>query len=432
MKTVAFCTLGCKVNQYETEAMAELFKEKGYKINPFEEKSDIYVINTCTVTSTGDKKSRQMIRRAKSANGDAVIAVVGCYAQVAPEEVAKIDGVSLVVGTNQKREIVSLVEEYINTQTKTYAVNDILKDKEYKEMWISSYEERTRAFVKIEDGCNQFCSYCIIPYARGPVRSRPIENIATEVENLSKNGFKEIVLTGINISSYGMDNGSSLGDVIDIVAKIDGIERIRLGSIEPRVLNEEFIKRIAKIPKVCNHFHISLQSGCDGTLKRMNRKYTTAECFECIKNLRKYFNSPAITADVIAGFPGETDEEFDTTMEFLKKVSFSEAHIFAYSNRKGTKADTMPNQIEKSVKEKRSKQMIELCSKMQKEYMSHCVGNTYPVLFEKKSGDNFYEGHMTNYVKVKVKSDKDISHKILDVKITDIVGDALVGEVNCK
>lgn len=429
MKTIAFCTLGCKVNQYETEAMAELFKQEGYSINSFEEKSDIYVINTCTVTATGDKKSRQMIRRAKSVNPDAVIAVVGCYAQVAPEEVAKIEGVSLVVGTNQKRDIVSLVEKHLTDREKAFAIDDILKDKEYKEMWITSFDERTRAFVKIEDGCNQFCSYCIIPFARGPVRSRPIENICKEVESLADNGYKEIVLTGINISSYGMDSKNNLADVIEEVAKIDGVERIRLGSIEPRVLTEEFIKRIAKIPKVCNHFHISLQSGCDDTLKRMNRKYTTDECMECIENLRTHFDNPSITADVIAGFPGETQDEFESTMEFLKKVKFSEAHIFAYSNRKGTKADTMPDQIPKSEKESRSKQMIALCAETQREYMEKCVGKTYPVLFEREVEKGTYEGHTTNYVRVKALSDSDISHKILDVEITDCLGGTLVGKL---
>lgn len=429
MKTVAFCTLGCKVNQYETEAMTELFREKGYTVNSFDEQSDIYIINTCTVTSTGDKKSRQMIRRAISLNPDAIVAVVGCYAQVAPEEVAKIDGVSLIIGTNQKKEIVTLIEEYAEKREQKHVIDDILKDKEYKEMHITSYEERTRAFVKIEDGCNQFCSYCIIPYARGPVRSRPTENICKEIQTLSQNGFKEIVLTGINISSYGMDNGSNLAEVIEKVALIDGIERIRLGSIEPRVLTEDFIKRISKIPQVCNHFHISLQSGCDETLRRMNRKYTTEECFRCIENLRNNFDNPAITADVIAGFPGETEEEFNATMDFLTRVKFSEAHIFAYSNRKGTRADTMPGQLPKYVKEERSHRMIELCAASQKEYMESCVGSTAGVLFEREAKEGIYEGHMTNYVKVRAKSEKDISGQILDVKITGTDKDVLLGEI---
>lgn len=429
MKTVAFCTLGCKVNQYETEAMSEMFKEKGYEITSFEQKSDIYIINTCTVTATGDKKSRQMIRRAKSTNPEGIIAVVGCYAQVAADEIAKIDGVDLVAGTNQKNRIVSLVEEYIEKQQKTFVIDDILKDKEYKEMWITSFEERTRAFVKIEDGCNQFCSYCIIPFARGPVRSRPVENICKEIQSLAKNGFREIVLTGINISSYGLDNGSSLAEVIEQAAKIDGVERIRLGSIEPRVLTEDFIQRISVIPEMCNHFHISLQSGCNETLKRMNRKYTTEECYECIQNLRKHFDNPAITADVIAGFPGETEEEFAKTMAFLEKVKFSEAHIFAYSNRKGTRADTMPGQLDKATKEARSHMMIDLCKKTQTEYMNGCIGTTGPVLFERETKNGIYEGYMTNYVKVRAKSPEDISHKILQVKITGAENDALVGEI---
>lgn len=429
MKTVAFCTLGCKVNQYETEAMSELFKSKGYTLKKFEEKSDIYIINTCTVTATGDKKSRQMIRRALHTNPDAIIAVAGCYAQVAPEEVAKIDGVSLIIGTNKKREIADIIEDYIKTQEKKTVIEDILKDKEYKEMQISSYEERTRAFVKIEDGCNQFCSYCIIPYARGPVRSRTIENICAEISKLAENGFKEVVLTGINISSYGMDNGSNLAEVIKNVTQISGIERIRLGSIEPRVLTEDFIQRISKITKLCNHFHISLQSGCNETLKRMNRKYTTEECLECIENLRRYFDNPAITADVIAGFPGETDEEFEKTIAFLKTVKFSEAHIFAYSNRKGTRADTMPGQLDKATKEARSKKMTELCLETQKEYMTNLVGKTAEVLFEREVNKGIFEGYMTNYVKVRVHSKTDISHKILPVKLTDTGVDFLMGEL---
>lgn len=429
MKTVAFCTLGCKVNQYETEAMSELFKEKGYALKKFEEKSDIYIINTCTVTATGDKKSRQMIRRALYTNPEAIIAVTGCYAQVAPEEVKKIQGVSLIIGTNKKREIVNIIEEYVETKEEKAVVEDILKDKEYKEMQISSYEERTRAFVKIEDGCNQFCSYCIIPYARGPVRSRPVENICKEITALAKNGFKEVVLTGINISSYGIDNNSNLAQVIESVAQISGIERIRLGSLEPRILTEDFIQRISKISKMCNHFHISLQSGCNETLRRMNRKYTAEECFECIENLRKYFYLPAITADVIAGFPGETEEEFEKTIEFLRKVKFSEAHIFAYSNRKGTRADTMPGQLDKATKDARSRKMIELCAKSQRDYMDSFTEKTAEVLFERESEKGIYEGHMTNYVTVRVQSQTDISHKILPVKITGISKGYLKGEL---
>ena len=430
MKTVAFCTLGCKVNQYETEAMTELFKEKNYIINDFEDVSDIYVINTCTVTGMGDKKSRQMIRRAKSLNPDAVIAVVGCYSQVSRDEVEKIDGVSIILGTDERKNIVTYVEDYMSQGKAISRVGDIMKNHSFENLWITSYESRTRAFVKIEDGCNEFCSYCIIPYARGPVRSRDLEDIQKEVTALASNGFKEIVLTGIHLASYGKDmQDTSLIDAIRVVESVDGIERIRLGSVEPRLLTEEFIKEISEMKKMCNHFHISLQSGSDATLKRMNRKYTSDEFFHGVTLLRKYFDNPAITTDIIVGFPGETDEEFNESLSFAEKLNLSEAHVFSYSNRKGTRADKMPNQILKKVKEERNKKMSSLCDSMHKAYVNEHVGKTYSVLFEQETEKGVFEGHMTNYIKVVAKSEKDVCHKILPVRITEHKDGIAFGEI---
>ena len=431
MKTVGFCTLRCKVNQYETEAMIELFRESGYKINDFEGICDIYVINTCTVTGTGDKKSRQMIRRACTLNPNGIIVVAGCYSQVSPKEVEKIQGVSLVIGTNEKNNIVKLVEKYCNENNRqsVSCVGDIMKTRQYENMWITSYDSRARAFVKIEDGCNEFCTYCIIPYARGPIRSRKLSDIEKEVTTLSKNGFKEVVLTGIHIASYGKDTKDvSLIDVIRTVNKIDGIERIRLGSIEPRILTEDFISEISKMKKMCGHFHISLQSGCDETLKRMNRKYTTLEYFECVKNLRKYFDNPAITTDIMVGFPGETDDEFNQSISFMERVQFSEAHVFSYSNRKGTKADVMPNQIPKAIKEERNKKMSSLCKKMHEEYLDSFVGKVMPVLFERKINEDVYDGHLANYIQIMCKSKIDLTHKIVNVKITSHKNGIAYGE----
>lgn len=427
MNTVAFCTLGCKVNQYESEAMAALFKNAGYEIKSFEEKCDVYVINTCTVTSMGDRKSRQMIHRAKKTNPDAVIAVCGCYSQVSPEEVKKIEGVNVVLGTNSKTKIVEMAENALREKEQNFNVSDIMKERKYEDMWVSSYSSKTRAFVKIEDGCDSFCTYCIIPYARGPVRSRSLESIEKEVTALAENGFKEIVLTGIHIASYGKDTKThTLLSVIEAVNKIDGIERIRLGSIEPRILTEEFIKKISEMPKVCNHFHISLQSGCDKTLKAMNRKYSTDEYFKSVCLLRKYFNSPAIATDIMVGFPGETEDDFNSSLEFMKKVNFADAHVFAYSNRKGTKADVMPNQVPKQEKERRSKVMAEEVSRLQQDYLDTLLGKEAEVLVEREFGENLFEGHMTNYVKVHITSEKDISKEILNVKITDKENDCLI------
>ena len=430
MKKVGFCTLGCKVNQYETEAMITLFKNRGYIIADFEEVCDIYVINTCTVTGTGERKSRQMIHRAYSKNNDAVIIVSGCYSQVSPEKVAALEGVSLVIGTAERNQIVDMAEEYIRENRPMVNIHDIMKTRDYEDLWISSYEDKTRAFVKIEDGCTEFCSYCIIPYARGPVRSRDTQSITKEVEELAKNGYREIVLTGIHIGSYGRDlKNKTLLDAIKAVDRVKDIKRIRLGSIEPRVLTKEFIEEIRKMPKICDHFHISLQSGCDRTLKAMNRKYTVDEYREAVNNLRLAYENPAITTDIIVGFPGESDEDFKCSLDFMKEIRFSEAHIFPYSPRKGTKAAEMDGQIDKKTKNARAKEMIATSKKLHEEYISAFKGSETEVLFERRVGDNVYEGHMSNYITVRANSDEDISHQFKKVKITVAEGQKCIGEI---
>ena len=421
MKTASFYTLGCKVNQYETEAMSEIFSKNGYKIADFNEVCDVYVINTCTVTSIGDRKSRQMIRRAKHLNPNSIVAVVGCYSQVSPDEVAKIEGVNIILGTKDRKNLCEIADKMLaekENQKKVTDVENALKNREYEELEIKEYAEKTRAFVKIEDGCNEFCTYCIIPFARGPVRSRKLENIVKEVEFLAQKGFCEVVLTGIHLASYGKDlKNVSLSDVICAVAEVPGISRIRLGSLEPRILTEEFIQKIAGTKKVCNHFHISLQSGCDETLKRMNRKYTTAEYENSVKLLRRYFDNPAIATDIMVGFPGETDEEFEKSLAFMEKIAFADAHVFSYSNRKGTKADVMENQIDPKVKEVRHKAMEGTVARLKNEYLESMAGKNLSVLFEQEISDGVYEGTAENYAKVIMKSDVDISKKCKTVKI---------------
>jgi len=430
MKTVAFCTLGCKVNQYETEAMITLFKDKGYGIKSFDDICDIYVINTCTVTSTGERKSRQMISRAHKKNPDALIAVVGCYSQVAPEKVKNLPGVSIVIGTKERSRIVELIEQFMRSKEPQVKVNDIMKERTYEELWISTYEDKTRAFVKIEEGCTEFCSYCIIPYARGPVRSRSEESITKEVTALAQNGYKEIVLTGIHIGSYGKDlGGKTLLDAVKAAACVEGIERIRLGSVEPRVLTDEFVSKISQMDKICDHFHVSLQSGCDSTLRRMNRKYSTDEYQAAIARLRAAFPNPAITTDIITGFPGETEADFEQSLEFMKKIAFSEVHVFPYSAREGTKAAVMDNQVEKKVREERARIMIAEAHKLNQKYLSSFAGQRREVLFEREVANGEYEGHMTNYIKVRVKYDKNLAHKIENVTLTGVDKSTMIGEI---
>ena len=384
-KTVAFYTLGCKVNQYETNAMEQQFIQNNYKIVENTEKADIYVINTCTVTNMADRKSRQMLRRVKEINQSAVIVVCGCYAQVAKTELEQIPEVDIILGINEKNKIVQIVEEYLANKDNIIEVADVSKQKEFLDFGDVTYTEKNRAVIKVQDGCNMFCSYCLIPYARGRIRSRKIENVVSEIEKIAKQGIKEVVITGIHVASYGKDfenENIRLINLLEEINKIEGIERIRLSSLEPTIVDEEFARRLSKLEKICDHFHLSLQSGCDATLKRMNRKYTTAIYKEATEILRKYYPNANFTTDVIVGFPGETDEEFNQTYKFLKEIGFYKMHIFKYSPRKGTVAEKLPNQVDGNIKEERSKKLIELSNNMQNEKNSKYIGKTVKVLFE--------------------------------------------------
>ncbi len=432
MEKVAFYTLGCKVNQYETEAMIESFEEKGYKIVDYNSYSNIYIINTCTVTNMGDRKSRQVIRRALEYNRDAFIAVVGCYSQIAPKEVLDIEGVKLVLGTNNRNKIVELVEEAMGKDVKTNAVTDIKKVDKFEDMNINQYKKRTRAFVKIQDGCNQYCSYCIIPFARGHIRSKDMDSILSEIEGLARNNFLEIILTGIHIGSYGRDlKNVELIDVIEKVHEINGIKRIRMSSIEPKTLTKNFIYRISKLDKICRHFHLSLQSGCDETLKRMNRRYTVEEYRDVVNNLRKTFDDVGITTDIIVGFPGETDEEFLQTLKFIDEISFSSMHIFKYSPRKGTRASGFPNQVNAKDKEERSKLVSQIAKKNEEKFLQRFISKDLEVLFEQelKKKKGFYEGLTHNYIKVIAESEKSINGKLLNVKLVEMKNNHILGKL---
>ncbi|WP_455542307.1 tRNA (N(6)-L-threonylcarbamoyladenosine(37)-C(2))-methylthiotransferase MtaB [Intestinibacter sp.] len=429
MKKVAFYTLGCKVNQYETEAMLELFEKEGYEKAETEDYADVYVINTCTVTHMSDRKSRQYIRRMKKKNPDAIIAVVGCYSQVSPEEILSIDEVNLVMGTNDRNKIVEEVKK-IDASRKVSTVDDIMKVKAFEEIEINKTNGKTRAFMKIQDGCDRYCSYCIIPYARGRVRSRDLESIINEVKTLAQNGYKEVVLTGIHVASYGKDikdNDIKLLDVIKEINDIDGIERIRLSSVEPILFSDEFVEAVSSMDKVCPHYHLSLQSGCDETLKRMKRRYTTEEYKTIVDRLRAAIPNVSITTDVIVGFPGETAEEFDKTYEFLKDIELTHMHVFKYSPRKGTPAATMENQVDPSTKHDRSEKLLKLNEENFNKFGQKMLDKEFNVLFEQKVGDNKYEGLTENYVKVIVESDKDISEQILKVRIKDVKNEFLEG-----
>ena len=420
-KKVAFYTLGCKVNQYETAAMEQKFIENGYQICKLDEKPDIAIVNTCTVTNISDRKSRQVLRRLKEENNKVILVAVGCYAQVAKDQLEEMEEIDLVLGNTEKKEIVKFVEEYIKNKEKINEVSDILNEKEFTDLGIVTYSEKTRANIKIQDGCNNFCSYCLIPYARGRVRSRNKESIIEEVTLIAKKGIKEIVITGIHIASYGKDfsDDYKLIDLLEDLNKIEGIERIRLGSLEPTIVTEEWAKRLCKLDKICNHFHLSLQSGCNETLKRMNRHYTTAEFREVVSILRKYFKDINLTTDIIVGFPGETDEEFNITFEFLKEIKFYKMHIFKYSKREGTVACSMPNQIDGNIKEERSNKLITLSNKNEKEYQEQYIGKEIEVLFEEKQG-NYYVGHTKNYMMIKLKSDEQLENKVKKVIIEDL------------
>lgn len=425
-KKIAFITLGCKVNLYDTEAMAELFTEKGYEVVDFEEYADVYLINTCTVTNLGDKKSRQMIRRAKRINPNSVVVATGCYAQVASEEVAKIEGINIVIGTKNRSEIVETVENYVAENDVVNNVSDIMGEKEFEPLQISRLTNRTRAYIKIQEGCNRYCTYCIIPYARGPIRSRKPEEVIEEVKKLAENGFKEVVLTGIHVASYGLDLGNiTLADIIEKVHSVDGIERIRFSSMEPLAIDNEFVARMSKLPKVCDHYHLSLQSGCNRTLKRMNRKYNAEQYAEACERLRNAFPNVAITTDIIVGFPDETEEDFKESLAFAERMKLDKIHTFPYSPKKGTPAAKMKNQISGDVKSQRSKEMIALSDKMNIDFLNNNIGKTVPVLFEDME-NGFWQGHTTNYIKVLAKSDENLNNKIVDVKLDKIHGVEIV------
>lgn len=404
MKTVAFITLGCKVNQYETNAMSQKLIEEGYKIVEHTQKADIYIINTCTVTNMSDRKSRQMIRRAKEINPEAIIIAVGCYVQVAKKEIEKIKEIDLALGNEEKVDIVKYCNEIIQ-KNKKEEIADVMQSRKFAEFGETSYTEKTRAVIKVQDGCDRFCSYCIIPYARGRVRSREPEHIIKEIKQIANEGIKEVVITGIHIASYGKDfkKDYKLIDLLEEINKIDGIERIRLGSIEPLLITEEFVQRLVKLEKICEQFHLSLQSGCDETLKRMNRRYTTQQFEEIVKRLRKAYDNVNLTTDIIVGFPGETEEEFAKTYKFLEKIKFYKMHIFKYSPRKGTRAEQMTQQIEPQLKEERSKKLIELSDKNEKEYNSEYVGKRVEVLWEEQKNE-IYKGHTKNYVLVEMEA----------------------------
>ena len=438
MKSVALHNLGCKVNGYEMDVMQQMLQEKGYKIVSFDERADIYIVNTCTVTNIADRKSRQMLHRAKKKNPDAIVVAVGCYVQAGGEEVLKDEGIDLAVGNNRKKDLVAILEKYMeegpaNSNRKTLehtTIIDIGKTAEYEEMQLQETSGHTRAYIKIQDGCNQFCSYCIIPYARGKVRSRSQEDILTEVRGLAEKGYKETVLTGIHISSYGVDKGKpALLELLKGIHGIDGIERIRLGSLEPRIVTEEFARELGKLPKLCPHFHLSLQSGCDATLKRMNRHYTTGEYYEKVRILRRVFGDPAITADIIVGFPGETEEEFQETRAFLEKIKFYEMHVFKYSKRKGTPAAVMENQVPEETKASRSNLLLTMEKMQSKEFRETFLGREEEILFEegKEIGGDFYQiGHTKQYVKVAKKSEKSLSNTIIAGKITKFLLDDIM------
>lgn len=431
MKKAALHNLGCKVNAYETEAMQHLLEEAGYEIVPFTQKADVYVINTCSVTNMADRKSRQMLHKAKKNNPDSIVVAAGCYVQTSEKEVLNDLSVDIVIGNDRKHDLVRLLEEY-SLDSVNDTVDDINDGKhDFEELFIDQTKEHTRAFIKVQDGCNQFCSYCIIPYARGRVRSRRFENVIAEVERLAANGFKEVVLTGIHLSSYGVDFEEATGllELIQAVNAVKGIERIRLGSLEPKIVTEHFASELSKLDKICPHFHLSLQSGCDATLKRMNRKYTTKEYERGCELLRKYFVHPAITTDVIVGFPGETEEEFEQTEAYLEHIHFYEMHIFKYSKRKGTRAAAMPDQIDEQIKAARSEKLIALGHDMSKEFRKFYIGKNEEVLFEEKAviGDKeYFVGYTKEYVKVAKKTDENLENQIVSGRISGMLTDEIL------
>ena len=433
MKKVALHNLGCKVNSYEIDVMQQMLQKNGYKIVEFEQKADIYIVNTCSVTSIADRKSRQMLHKAKKNNPDSIVVAVGCYVQTGTEAILKDEGIDLAIGNNKKKYLVEILEQFLcekgmHTEDKTLhdtTIIDINHTKEYEEMTLEQTAEHTRAYIKIQDGCNQFCTYCIIPYARGRVRSRKKEDIVAEIKGLVERGYKEVVLTGIHISSYGTDFGQAgLLDLVRTIQEMEGLHRIRLGSLEPRIVTEEFATELAKLSKVCPHFHLSLQSGSLNTLKRMNRHYTPGEYLKGVEELRKAFKNPAITTDVIVGFPGETEEEFEETRQFLENINLYEMHIFKYSIRKGTIAAKMPDQVPDQIKAERSDVLLEMEERQSREYRELYIGCEVSVLFEEEKeilGESYQIGHTKQYVKVAYKTKENLSNQIVSGKVTRLL-----------
>lgn len=428
MKKAAIHTLGCKVNQYESEAMAELLKEAGYEIVPFDSTADCYLINTCTVTSLSDRKSRQMIRRAKKRNPQALLVVTGCYAQTAPEEIKKIPEVDLIVGTSRRNELTALIQQA--KEQKLCAVEDIMQQKEFESLHITQYgSNRTRAFLKVQDGCDRYCSYCMIPYARGHVRSRPKPEVLEEIKTLAQNGILEVVLSGIHTASYGCDLGNTdLLDLVQSVHEIEGIRRIRLGSLEPNCITERFVSELKKLPKFCPHFHLSLQSGCDKTLRRMNRHYTVQDYENGVSFLRRYFPGAGVTTDVMVGFAGETEDDFAQSMEFVKKIKFSQIHVFPYSLRKGTRAASFSDQVDPKVKEQRAEAMIKLGHQLTQAFLASKEGSKADVLAEREISPGLFEGYTPEYVRVHISSKQDITGKIVSVTLHSPGDDVILGQ----
>lgn len=424
----AIVTLGCKVNQYESDAMFDMLTDAGAEIVSPKEGADIYIVNTCSVTNIAERKSRQMLHRAKKLNPDTVVAAVGCYAQVGKDELKKDPLIDLIIGNNKKKDLIPILEEYFKGQQQSMEVLDLSAGSEYEALHVSHLNEHTRAYIKVQDGCNQFCSYCIIPYARGRVRSRDMEDILTEIKKLSENGCREFVITGIHVCSYGTDlnEGKGLIDLLEEIGKIKGVRRIRLGSLEPGIITEESVKRLQNIKQFCPHFHLSLQSGCDATLKRMNRKYTTEEIRQKVKILRNAYDNPALTTDIIVGFPGETDEEFEQTRKFLEEINLYEMHVFKYSKRKGTRAAVMEDQVNDQKKAGRSAILIAMSDKNKLAFEQKQTGKETEVLIEEKlknSREGLYVGHTREYVKVAVESNEPLENRIVRVQLTGVSGD---------
>ncbi|PYG85926.1 threonylcarbamoyladenosine tRNA methylthiotransferase MtaB [Ruminiclostridium sufflavum DSM 19573] len=432
-KRAAVFTLGCKVNQYESEAVSSMFQQNGYDILSFEERSDVYLINTCTVTSLSDRKSRQMIRKAKKNNPDAVVVVMGCYAQTSSDEVLKIPDVNLVIGTKDRSRILELISRIEKGECKINAVDNIMSARDFEELKVSSYKERTRAYLKIQEGCGQFCSYCIIPYARGPIRSRKPEDILEEVRELSENGFSEIVLTGIHLASYGKDiKNTGLIDIMQSLNIIKGIKRIRIGSLEPTTITEEFVNAANRMSKLCPHYHLSLQSGCDKTLKAMNRKYTTEEYRKSVGLLKKHIKDAAVTTDIMVGFPGETEKDFEASLNFAHEMGFSKIHVFKYSPRKGTPAAEFADQVSPGEKERRSQLMLQLSDTLEREYLESYTGREMEVLYEQQlhGKKEFMEGLTKNYIRVKAKGGVELKGVLKNTKLEKIEGALFEGNIS--